>query len=52
MKNFQQLIASIEQTHWYLQGPEVHAVNQALAIRNWLIRYFTEKTNRQPVLRA
>jgi len=40
MKNFQQLIASIEQTHRHLQGRAVHAVNRALTVRNLLIGFY------------
>ena len=40
MKNFKQLIASIEETHLHLQASAANAVNQALTIRNWLIGYY------------
>ncbi|WP_310994174.1 DUF1016 N-terminal domain-containing protein [Aequorivita marina] len=40
MKDFRQLLISIEQTHSHLQARAVNAVNQMLTIRNWLIGYY------------
>lgn len=40
MKDFQQLLSSIEQTHRHLQARAVNAINQMLTIRNWLIGYY------------
>jgi predicted nuclease of restriction endonuclease-like (RecB) superfamily len=40
MKDFQQLIATIEQVHGHLQASAANAVNQALTIRNWLIGHY------------
>jgi predicted nuclease of restriction endonuclease-like (RecB) superfamily len=40
MKDFQQLIVSIEQVHQHLQASAANAVNQALTIRNWLIGHY------------
>ena len=40
MKNFQDLITTIEQIHTHLQASAVHAVNQSLTMRNWLIGYY------------
>ncbi len=40
MKDFQQLITTIEQVHEHLQASAANAVNQALTIRNWLIGYY------------
>lgn len=39
-QNFQQLSSSIEQVHNHLLARAIHAVNQALTIRNWLIGYY------------
>ncbi len=39
MKNFAQLISTIQQVHDELQTTAAHAVNQALTLRNWLIGY-------------
>ncbi len=40
MKDFKQLLASIEQIHHHLQAEAVKAVNQMLTIRNWLIGHY------------
>lgn len=41
--NFEQLIQTFEQTHNYLQGRAVSAVNQSLTVRNWLFgQYIVE----------
>lgn len=40
MKDFKQLISTIEQVHSHLQAKAAHAVNQALTIRNWLIGFY------------
>lgn len=40
MKNFQELMATIEQVHGHLQATAANAINQALTIRNWLIGYY------------
>ncbi len=40
MKDFKQLIVTIEQVHGYLQTKAANAVNQALTIRNWLIGFY------------
>lgn len=41
--NFEQLIQTFEQTHNYLQGHAVSAVNQSLTVRNWLFgQYIVE----------
>lgn len=38
--NFEQLLQTFEQTHNYLQGYAVSAINQSLTIRNWLYGYY------------
>ena len=40
MKDFQQLISSVEQVHENLQASAANAVNQALTTRNWVIGYY------------
>jgi len=40
MKDFKQLLSSIEQTHHHLQARAVNAVNQALTVRNLLIGFY------------
>ncbi len=40
MKDFQQLITTIEQVHVHLQASAANAVNQALTMRNWLIGHY------------
>lgn len=40
MKNFQQLLSSIEQIHNHLQARAINAVNQALTVRNLLIGFY------------
>jgi predicted nuclease of restriction endonuclease-like (RecB) superfamily len=40
MHDFNQLVESINTTHGHLQASAVHAVNQALTIRNWLVGYY------------
>ncbi|NQU27583.1 MAG: DUF1016 family protein [Candidatus Marinimicrobia bacterium] len=40
MKDFKQLLSTIEQVHSHLQTSAANAVNQALTIRNWLIGYY------------
>src|SRR5690554_5833757 len=40
MKDFKQLLSSIEQTHHHLQARTVNAVNQALTVRNLLIGFY------------
>lgn len=40
MKDFNQLIKSIELVHSHLQAKAASAVNRALTIRNWLIGYY------------
>jgi hypothetical protein len=41
MKDFKQLLHTIERIYQYLQQRAVNAVNQALTIRNWLVRFHT-----------
>lgn len=40
MKDFKELISTIEKVHGRLQHQAVSAVNQALTIRNWLFGYY------------
>lgn len=40
MKDFKQLLASIEQVHRHLQAQAVNAVNQMLTVRNLLIGFY------------
>jgi predicted nuclease of restriction endonuclease-like (RecB) superfamily len=40
MKDFQQLLSTIEQVHQNLQASAVNAVNKALTLRNWLIGFY------------
>ncbi|MEX0811273.1 MAG: DUF1016 N-terminal domain-containing protein [Chitinophagales bacterium] len=40
MKNFKELISTIETVHSQLQYNAASAVNQALTIRNWLIGHY------------
>jgi hypothetical protein len=40
MKDFQQLLSTIEQVHQNLQASAANAVNKALTLRNWLIGFY------------
>lgn len=40
MKDFQQLLLTIEQVHQNLQASAANAVNKALTLRNWLIGFY------------
>jgi hypothetical protein len=40
MKDFRNLIATVEQVHLNLLASAANAVNKSLTIRNWLIGYF------------
>jgi len=52
MKNFQQLLSSIEQVHQHLQARAVNAVNRALTVRNLLIGFYLVEYEQQGADRA
>jgi hypothetical protein len=47
MRDFQQLITTIEQVHGHLLASAANAVNQALTIRNWLIGHYIVEFEQQ-----